>query len=229
MMLTREMVTLFPRRKRGFVRNIATIDPLDDLPPPLPLRPRRFCDVEHCREIARPGGRRCRVHHRLDVRRWRSKNHTTIKARRRDVAAERDAEKRAADSARAKVAMALKRGTITRDHCIECGSLKTTAYIADPATWRAIVWICRDHRDDFIRGTLEREQAREKQDAWKIKRERALSVFDAMLPEVQAEIRTLARRNPVFPDRDLAIDAPLYLSKLVSEVEKRSLRTAATN
>jgi hypothetical protein len=117
--------------------------------------------------------------------------------------------------------MALKRGTIQRSHCAECGSLKTTAYIADPAKWREIAWVCRDHRDDLIAGILEREQAREKQDAWKIKREWAFSVFEAMPPEMQAEIRTLALRNPIFRDRDLASDSPLYLSKLVSEVEKR--------
>jgi len=203
------MVALFPRRKRDVVRNIAPIDPLDDLPPPLPLRQCRFCDVENCREVARAGGRRCRAHHLRDVRKWRSKHHTAIKARRRDAAADRDAEERAADSARAKVAMALKRGTIARGHCAECGSLKTTAYIADPAIWREIVWVCRDHRDEHIRGALEREQAREKQDAWKTKREWAFSVFGGMAAEVQAEIRSLALRNPVFPDMDLASDSPL--------------------
>jgi hypothetical protein len=203
------------------VRNIAPIDPLDDLPPPLPLRPSRFCDVENCREIARPGGRRCRAHHLLDVRRWRSKHRTTIKARQRDAAADRDEDKRAADSARAKVAMALKRGTIARGHCTACGSLKTTAYVADPAKWREIAWVCRAHRDELIRGALEREHARERQDAWKTKREWALSLFKSMPAEVQAEIRSLALRNPVFPDRDLELDSPMYLSKLVSEVEKR--------
>jgi hypothetical protein len=228
-MLTREMVRDSPRRIRPIVRNIAPIDPLDDLPPPLPLRPSRSCDVENCREIARPGGRRCRVHHLLDVRRWRSKNHTIIKARRRDVAADRDADARAADSARAKVAMAIKRGTITRGPCCECGSAKTTAYVADPAKWREIAWVCRDHRDELIRGILEREQAREKQDAWKTKREWALSVFEVMPPEVQAEIRTLALRNPIFQDRDLEIGSPLYLSKLVSEVEKRAVYTSAAD
>jgi hypothetical protein len=172
---------------------------------------------------------RCRAHHLLDVRRWRSQNHTTIKARRRDVAANRDGEKRAADSARAKLAMAIKRGTIRRSHCAECGSLKTTAYIADPAKWREIVWICRDHRDEHIRGVLEREQARERQDAWKIKREWAFSVLEAMPPEMQAEILTLARRNPIFRDRDLEIDSPLYLSKVVSEVEKRIAHTPASD
>ena len=75
------------------------------------------------REVARPGGWRCRAHHLLDVRRWRSKNHTAINARRRDVAAERDEHKRVADSTRAKVAMALKRGTIRRGHCAECGQV----------------------------------------------------------------------------------------------------------
>jgi len=210
------------------VRNIAPIDPLDDIPMPAPLRPTKRCDVEKCRNIARPGGWRCRAHHLLDVRRWRSKNHTTIKARRRNVAAARDGDKRAADSARAKVAMAIKRGKIERGYCTECGSLKATAYIADPANWHEIAWVCRDHRDECIRGILEREQAREKQDAWKIKREWAFSVFEAMPPKMQAEIRTLARRNPIFRDRDLASDSPLYLSKLVSEIEKRSLPTSAS-
>jgi hypothetical protein len=123
--------------------------------------------------------------------------------------------------------MAIKRGTIARGHCAECGSLKTTAYVADPAKWREIAWVCRDHRDELIRGILEHEQAREKQDAWKNKREWAFSVFDNMADEVQAEIRMLAHRNPIFRDRDLAIDSPLYLSKLVSEVEKRVARTPA--
>jgi len=207
------------------VRNIAPIDLLDDIPMLTPLRPTKLCDVEKCRAVARPGGWRCRAHHLLDVRRWRSKHHTAIKARRRDAAADRDAQKRAGDCARAKVAMALKRGTIRRGHCAECGSLKTTAYVADPATWRVIVWVCRDHRVELIAGILEREQARERQDAWKIKREWAFSLFEAMPAEVQAELRTLALRNPIFRDRDLEIGSPLYLSRLVSEVEKRVART----
>jgi hypothetical protein len=125
------------------VRKIAPIDLLDDLPELPASRSIKLCDVENCREAARPGGWRCCAHHRLEVRRWRSRNHTTINARRRNVAADRDGDKRAADSARAKVAMALKRGTIARGHCTVCGSLKTTAYIADPAKWREIVWVCR--------------------------------------------------------------------------------------
>lgn len=225
------MVHAPPRRILPIVRKINPLDPLDDPPAPLPLRPTRPCDVENCSEVARTGGRRCRAHHRLDVRKWRSQNTTTIKARQRDVAADRDGDKRAADSARAKVAMALKRGKITKGFCLEprCARTEVTAYIADPAKWREIVWVCRDHRDELIRGIVERERARTKRDAWKTKREWAVSVFGTFPPEEQAAIRTLAARNPVFRDRELAVDSPLYLSKLVSEVEKRVVYTSATD
>jgi hypothetical protein len=213
------------------VRKIAPIDPLDDISAPPPSRFAKPCGIENCPDVARPGGWRCRAHHRLDVRQWRSQNTTTIKARRRNTAAARDEDKRVADSARAKVAMALKRGKITKGLCVEprCASAEVTAYIADPTKWREIVWVCRDHRAAVVEGIAERERARVKQDAWKTKREWALFVFETLPPGLQAEIRTLARRNPIFRDRVLEVDSPLYLSKLVSEVEKRISPTAAAS
>lgn len=215
------------------MRNIAPIDPLEEIELPPPLRSIRPCGIVTCRNPARSGGWRCQAHHRLDVRRWRSKNRFAINTRRRGIANERDAAKRATDSARAKLAMALKRGKIQRGVCVECCSPKVAAYIADPARWRDIVWVCHEHRHAVIEGLLKHEQARKKQAIRNAKREWALAVLASFPPDVQAEIQALALRPPpifrntIFHDRELEIGSPFYLSQLVAEVEKRVASTAS--
>jgi len=136
--------------KRGgegrFVRRFAPIDELDDLGPPPPLPLIRFCGAPGCRRRARPGGRHCPGCHTAAVRRWREEHRRELAVRRRDAAAARDDDARARDSGRAKLAMALRRGTLERGRCRECGAREVVGLIADPADWRAVMWVCREHR-----------------------------------------------------------------------------------
>ncbi|MGP6156268.1 MAG: hypothetical protein ACLPYS_01810 [Vulcanimicrobiaceae bacterium] len=54
--------------------------------------------------------------------------------RRRDAAAARGEDARARDSARAKLAMALRRGTLERGRCADCGDPEVVVgMIEDPA------------------------------------------------------------------------------------------------
>jgi len=74
----------------------------------LPLR--RICSTKTCRGTARLGGRHCLACHARAVQRYRDRHAELLTTRRRDAAALRDEATRAVDSARAKLAMALRRG-----------------------------------------------------------------------------------------------------------------------
>jgi len=131
------------------VRRFAPLDELDELDdlgpsPPLPLI--RFCGAPGCRRRARPGGRHCPGCHTAAVRRWREEHRRELAVRRRDAAAARDDEARARDSGRAKLAMALRRGTLERGRCRECGAREVVGVIAEPARWREAAWVCQEHR-----------------------------------------------------------------------------------
>jgi len=93
---------------------IRALDELEDLPPPAPLPLIRFCGARGCKRRARPGGRHCSFCHAVAVRRWREDDRRELAVRRRDAAIGRDEGARARDSARAKFAMALRRGTLER-------------------------------------------------------------------------------------------------------------------
>ena len=72
-------------------------------------------------------------------------------ARRHTRADDRDETARAKDSVRAKLLVAISRGKLTKAPCVVCGGYdELTAYIADPARWHEVVWVCRDHRADEI-------------------------------------------------------------------------------
>jgi len=159
--------------KRGgegrFVRRFAPIDELDDLAPPPPLPLVRFCGAPGCRRRARPGGRHCPGCHTAAVRRWREEHRRELAVRRRDAAAVRDDDGRARDAARAKLAMALRRGTLERGCCRECGARKVVGLIADPARWREVAWVCREHRQAELerrRDAAAQRAADAKQAAW---------------------------------------------------------------
>jgi hypothetical protein len=218
--LTCERERLPTRRIRAFVRTFATVDPLDEieLPPPLPLV--RTCGIHGCPKSARPGGWRCREHHLLDVKRWRADNRRQINRRRRETAKGRDAAQCAADSARAKLAMALRRGTIRRGTCEVCNRSKVTAYIADPQAWRDIVWLCPDDRTGFIERHEEEERTRCNRDAWTTERETALAAVATLPPAQRTELETIAARDP-FGLRPLDSQAPLFLIQLVRAYQAR--------
>ncbi len=196
---------------------IGPLDELDDLPPPAPPLPLiRFCGAAGCRRRARPGGRHCASCHGQAVRRWREDRRRELAGRRRDAATLRDAEARARDSARAKLAMALRRATIARGRCVDCGEAQVIGLIADPARWREVVWVCRQHRETELerrRGADERRMYEAKQADWYDERARVLAAIELLPPAERAELHALAARGPA--GMRLLPRAPLYVMNLV--------------
>jgi len=201
------------------VRKIAPLDELDELdnlgpPPRLPLI--RFCGAPGCRRRARPGGRHCPGCHMAAVRRWREEHRRELAVRRRDAAAARDDDARARDSGRAKLAMALRRGTLERGRCRECGAREVVGVIADPADWRAVAWVCREHRETELgrrRDAAAQHAADAKQAAWYDERTRVLAAIELLPPAERARLHALATRGPA--GTPLSPGAPLYVMNLV--------------
>jgi len=208
--------------KRGgegrVVRKVSPLDELDEpaewRPPLLPLV--RFCGVPGCRRRARPGGRHCPGCHTAAVRRWRAEHRRALTVRRRDAAAARDDDARARDSGRAKLAMALRRGMLERGRCRECGAREVVGLIADPTDWRAVVWVCREHRQAELerrRDAAAQHAADTKQAAWYAERARVLAAIELLPPAERAQLHALAARGPA--GSQLSPGAPLYVMNLV--------------
>jgi len=198
------------------MRRFAPIDELDDLGPPPPLPLIRFCGAPGCRRRARPGGRHCPGCHTAAVRRWREEHRRELAVRRRDAAAVRGDDARARDSARAKLAMALRRGTLERGYCRKCGATDVIGLIADPARWREAVWVCREHRAAELKRRREdaaQRTANAKQAAWYDERTRALAAIELLPPAERARLHALAARGPAATQ--LSPGAPLYVMNLV--------------
>jgi len=192
------------------------LDELDELPPPAPLPLMRFCGAKGCRRRARPGGRHCAGCHAATVRRYRDEHRREVAVRRRDAAATRDDDARARDSARAKLAMALRRGTLARGSCRECGAGDVMGVIAEPARWREAVWVCREHRGAEYERRHEAEAQhayQAKQAAWYDERARVLAAIELLPPDQRATLHALAARGP--GGLPLSPGAPLYVMNLV--------------
>ena len=206
------------------MRKIAPLDDLDDpedwRPPLLPLI--RYCGAPGCRRRARPGGRHCPGCHAAAVRRWREDHRRELAVRRRDAAATRDNDSRARDSARAKLAMTLRRGSIERGRCRDCGDGEVIGLIAEPARWREVVWVCREHRQaelDRRQADAERREFDAKQAAWYGERERALAAIDLLPLDERAQLHALAMSGPA--GMQLAAGSPLYTMNLVRVYKAR--------
>lgn len=200
------------------MRKIAPLDEFDDpeewRPPLLPLI--RYCGAPGCRRRARPGGRHCPGCHAAAVRRYREEHRRELAVRRRDAAATRDDEARVRDSARAKLAMALRRGTLKRGRCVDCGAGDVIGVIGDPARWREVVWVCREHRQAALarrRDAAANEAARAKQAAWYDERAYVLAAIELLPPAERAQLHALAARGPA--GTHLSPGAPLYVMNLV--------------
>jgi hypothetical protein len=191
---------------------------IDEIEPPAPLRRKRRCCTKGCEKPARIGAATCNECNAAAFRRWHKKNRAKLKAKRRTAAMHRSEGARAADSARAKLAMAIKRGKLRKGACVECGSPRVTAYIADPAQWQSVVWVCRDHRSAVIHGIEDRARQHREREAQTLRRERLLAAFDALPPDVQATIRERAARGPM--GLLLTPEAPLYQQRIVDEVDR---------
>ncbi len=199
---------------------IRPLDELDDLPLPAPLRLIRFCGAPGCRRRARRGGRHCSSCHAAAVRRYRDEHHRALAVRRRDAAAARNDDARARDAGRAKLAMALRRGTLERGRCRECGAREVVGLIADPAEWRAVVWVCREHRAAELEGRRDAEARRAyqaQQAAWYDERARMLAAIELLPPAERARLHALAARGPA--GSTLSSEAPLYVMNLVRAYE----------
>lgn len=207
------------RRGEGrVVRKVAPLDELDDpeewRPPLLPLI--RSCGAPGCRRRARPGGRHCAGCHAAAVRRYRDEHRRELAVRRRDAAAVRGDDARAHDSARAKLAMALRRGTLVRGRCVDCGAGDVMGVIADPARWREAVWVCSAHRAVELerrRDAAVQRAADAKQAAWYAERTRVLVAIELLPLAERARLHALAALGPA--GTQLSPGAPLYVMNLV--------------
>jgi len=191
-------------------------DELDDLGPPPPLPLIRFCGAPGCKRRARSGGRHCPACHTAAVRRWRERNERELAVRRRDAAAVRGDDARARDSARAKLAMALRRGTLEQGRCRDCGDSEVIGLIEEPARWRDVVWMCREHRQAELerrRDAAAQRAADAKQAAWYDERTLALAAIELLPPAERARLYALAARGPA--GTQLSPGAPLYVMNLV--------------
>lgn len=124
------------------------------------------------------------------------------------------------DVARAKLAVYIARGKIKRLLCEhpQCHASETTAYIAYPANWRTPAWLCSEHRQGHIEAAESRERTRVQIDAYATRRAQALAAFAALPAATQDAIRAHAARGP--SGIVLSPEAPLYVQRLVAEVER---------
>ena len=200
----------------GFVRKSARIDELDDVPLPLPLVTNRYCGALGCRRRARPGGRHCAVCHAAAVRSWRERNGRELAVQRRDAAALRDEKTRARDSARAKLATAIRRGHVDRGACVVCGSASVMALMADPRRPLEVVWTCRSDRQEAGRQHVEAAERRiavVAQAEWINECARVLAAIELLQPEVRDSLLAVAARGPA--GLRLSAEAPLFTMNLV--------------
>jgi hypothetical protein len=176
----------------------------------------RTCSSPACRRPARVGGRTCALCNAAAFRRWYDRHHKEIRIERRTAAADRTTQERARDCARAKLAMAIRRGTIVRKYCLRCNEPKVTAYITDPANWREVIWLCRDHRaDEIARLTAPSEE--EIIAARAARREAAFAGIAALTGSERTRLHTIAARGPA--GISLEPEAPLYTIRLVQAYE----------
>jgi len=208
------------------VRKFAPIDELDDigLPPPLPLI--RYCGARGCRRRARMGGRHCPGCHAAAVRRWREHHSAELAVRRRDATVFRNDDARARDSARAKLAMALRRGKLTRGTCAVCGASAVVGLIVDPNRPLEVVWVCIADRQAARERQRDEEAQRAAgvaQAAWYVERATALAAIELLPPAERAQLHALAARGPA--RMRLSPEAPLYVMNLVRAFKARSLPT----
>ncbi len=187
-----------------------------DLPPPLQFF--RVCGTRGCRRHARPSGRHCAACHAAAVRRWRDRSRVALNERRRLHAAGRDEEERARDSGRAALAMALKRGTLTRGWCVVCADRNTIAHQGDPHRPLAVTWVCRRDRPVFMERLAAERDREVQQSAWNERRLRCERELPLLPPSVQAAIAAEAAIRPV--GLTLAAETPLYAMNCVRIFER---------
>jgi len=198
------------------LRPLDELDDLEELGLPEPLLLRRICSTTACRGTARSGGRHCLACHARAVRRYRDRHAQQLATRRRDASTLRDDPIRAADSSRAKLAMALRRGTMKRGLCQICGTADVMGIIEEPQRWRDAVWVCRRDRDVARERRRDEEAqlaASRERAAWAEEQTRVLAAIELLPPDVRARLHELAARGPA--GIRLSPEAPLYVIALI--------------
>ena len=112
--------------------------------------------------------------------------------------------------------MALRRGTMARGRCRDCGAGDVIGLIEDPVRWRDVVWVCLDHRAAELerRREVSAQRAYETQQAaWYDERSRVLAAIELLPPAERARLHSLAALGPA--GTQLAPAAPLYVMNLV--------------
>jgi len=107
--------------------------------------------------------------------------------------------------------MALRRGTLERGHCGKCADTEVIGLIEEPARWRDVVWVCRQHRETELerrRGANERRMYEAKQAEWYDERAQVLAAIELLPQAERAELHLLAARGPA-RHSTLAGSAPL--------------------
>lgn len=181
----------------------------------------RWCARPRCRRPARPAGRYCRPCASEATQRWRDADRSTINARRRDRAGQRDEGERRRDSARAQLAVYVQRGRVTRGRCSVCGTRTNVgAYQPDLKRPLEAVWLCPDDRAAGIAA----EHRRRDSDAFAVRREAAVSAFARLPAADQQRLRDAAC---LVKGVRISAEAPLARMTLIMRVE-RHLATLAS-
>jgi hypothetical protein len=176
----------------------------------------RSCSSPACRHPARRDARTCALCNAAAFRRWYKRHRKDVLADRRAAADARSEEQRARDTARAKLATAIRRGTIVRESCRLCNEPDVTAYIADPAEWRKVIWLCREHRaEEIARLTAPSQEALLA--AKTACREAALASIAALAKPERARLHAIAACGPA--GLLLTPEAPLYTIRLIRAYE----------
>jgi len=174
----------------------------------------RFCNATGCERPARRRGRFCG---RCALRQWRAANRDRDRAR--ESKRTFSDEQRLIRSARATVAMAVKRGHVKAQACRDCGRIGRPHH-PDPRQPRNVLWLCRSHRlierereQEARRTQAEREIASAREEKWCNLVARFTAAWPLLPADAASSIQALAQQNPLI--RSLHPEAPLARQALI--------------
>jgi hypothetical protein len=174
---------------------------------------RRICSKPGCRRQPKPDARYCKPCFASANRKSHHRHRAARNSRRRDRADDRAQATRDRDSARAKLAVAIKRGTLKKHPCARCCAREDlTGFMPDPKNWREVLWLCRDHHQT----ERERRVKAAKRAAWAELRARFSAEWPSLPPDVQARLTAEVERLPAVRTLRAARESPLYQQQLVA-------------
>jgi hypothetical protein len=174
---------------------------------------RRICSKPGCHRPPKPDARYCKPCFAAANRKSHHRHRAARNLRRRESADDRDEATRTRDSARAKLAVAIKRGTLKKAPCARCGgSDDLTGFMADPKNWREVLWLCRDHHQ------TEREHRikNAKRAAWAQLRARFAAEWPSLPPDLRARLTAEIESLPAVLTLGAAPESPFYAQQLVA-------------